>query len=214
MKQRLLSLILLLMGCVVAHSEKITDDFTTQVFEWSTSNDHWNIKLEEGCMKIEPTTSKNYGMKLLIGANARHLWASPAAIITSIPGSTPSSFKFGVTFSYRRFDKGVSETGFVFNYYDEDNYSIIALSGKNLVYAVKTEGKIRVMTKKKIKWPKIKKNQDLNWELEYNDHILTFYNNNYPEFKVRNITIDSNEIGIYVNNQQQLTVKEVSLETM
>lgn len=215
MKKSLLCLILLFIGWVTAHSEVITDDFTSQVFEWSTSNDHWNIIHENGCMKIEPTTSQNIGMKLLVGGNAaRDRWSSPAAILTTFPGPIPSSFKFGVKFSFRKYDKGTSETGLVFNYTDEDNYSMISLYGNSLVYAVRSEGKTKTLSKKKVKWPKIKKDQELNRELEYNDHVLTFYNNNFPEFKVKNITIESPEIGIYVNRHQKLTVNEVSLESM
>lgn len=202
-------------GCAVVHSEKITDDFTSQVFEWSTSNDHWNILQENGCMKIEPTTSQNIGMKLLVGGNAaRHRWSSPATILTTLPGNVPASFKFGVSFTFRKRDNSLSETGFVFNYSDDDNYSIIFLSGKNLIYAIRTDGKTRTVSKKKVKWGKIKNNKELNWEIEYSDHILTFYYEGFPEYKVKNITIDSPEIGLYVNKHQQLTINEVTYETM
>lgn len=206
-------MLLCALGCFSSSADKIVDDFTTQVFEWNNANDHWQLLMENGKMDIEPTTSMNIGMKFLVGGNAaRDRWASPAAIITDLPGGIPSSFKFGVTFSFRKRENNISETGFVFNYIDEENYSVIALSGKNLVYSQRVNGKWNKISKQKVKWAKIKKNEDQTWELSYEDKTLTFWNKGFPEFKVRNITLENSTIGIFVNKFQQLTVKSVEFE--
>lgn len=209
------AILAILLGCYSSHAEKIIEDFTAQTLEWSTANDNWKIIMEPGCMNIEPIKNKNLGMALLFAGNGPNVDTYRAAIIPDIANSYATSFKFGITFSFKKYVKGQSETGLFFNYIDEDNYSAIYLYGNELIYGMQTDGEWNIIKKKKVKWPKIKKGEELNWQIEYADKNITFWAKGYPEFKITNVNFETSTstVGIFVNRDQQLSITSVEYET-